>query len=599
LTGIDGEEIAGFDASIFVEDGFLQDVSYNADTRELTFTWNIIVSAEGEDIVYKTDVVNVADLVDTYTSGNGLELADGAFSIKLASDSENFLSVDANGLKLSGIQSAIDAAKQAAIDDAAGKYYTEGEVDNLLNAKANAADVYTKSEVYTKGEADQAIADKISEVNGGESAGEVLGQLNAYKKIVNMEVWGDETGAGTGENGDSRIDILSTKVQALENVGAQANVIESVVVNNGDAEVTQPHKLTATLSDKTVTLNDAALQTAIAEAKQVGTDAGQVASEAKSAASQNAAAIQEHGTKIGDLDTLTKEHNTKIANLELADSTHTGELEALGGTVATHDSDIATLKANKADTSVTDGLAGRITTNENAIKTLNDTTIPSINGEIAKKADADEVYTKTEIGTIEADKTLVQMIADAKGEATYDDTEVRGLIADNADAITAIYHVEGETKSGILATEITRVEGLVSAETGRAQGVEAGLAGRLDTVEAFWKEALRDGDEKNVIDTLKEIQEYIESDESGAAAMAASIKSNSDAITAIYSVTEDGTESGILVTKIAGVESSIAAINDTETGILAQAKKHTNDSIGSLLVKDVDDKTIKLNEGKA
>jgi hypothetical protein len=376
-------------------------------------------------------------------------------------------------------------------------------------------------------------------------------------------------------------------------------VIESVVVNNGDAEVTQPHKLTATLSDKTVTLNDAALQTAIAEAKQVGTDAGQVASEAKSAASQNAAAIQEHGTKIGDLDTLTKEHNTKIANLELADSTHTGELEALGGTVATHDSDIATLKANKADTSVTDGLAGRITTNENAIKTLNDTTIPSINGEIAKKADADEVYTKTEIGTIEADKTLVQMIADAKGEATYDDTEVRGLIADNADAITAIYHVEGETKSGILATEITRVEGLVSAETGRAQGVEAGLAGRLDTVEAFWKEALRDGDEKNVIDTLKEIQEYIESDESGAAAMAASIKSNSDAITAIYSVTEDGTESGILVTKIAGVESSIAAINDTETGILAQAKKHTNDSIGSLLVKDVDDKTIKLNEGKA
>jgi hypothetical protein len=438
LTGIDGEEIAGFDASIFVEDGFLQDVSYNADTRELTFTWNIIVSAEGEDIVYKTDVVNVADLVDTYTSGNGLELADGAFSIKLASDSENFLSVDANGLKLSGIQSAIDAAKQAAIDDAAGKYYTEGEVDNLLNAKANAADVYTKSEVYTKGEADQAIADKISEVNGGESAGEVLGQLNAYKKIVNMEVWGDETGAGTGENGDSRIDILSTKVQALENVGAQANVIESVVVNNGDAEVTQPHKLTATLSDKTVTLNDAALQTAIAEAKQVGTDAGQVASEAKSAASQNAAAIQEHGTKIGDLDTLTKEHNTKIANLELADSTHTGELEALGGTVATHDSDIATLKANKADTSVTDGLAGRITTNENAIKTLNDTTIPSINGEIAKKADADEVYTKTEIGTIEADKTLVQMIADAKGEATYDDTEVRGLIADNADAITAM-----------------------------------------------------------------------------------------------------------------------------------------------------------------
>jgi hypothetical protein len=122
-----------------------------------------------------------------------------------------------------------------------GDAYTKKQVDDLLllkasqedhnqlvdtvNGKADKAttlagygitDAYTKSEVYTKGEADQAIADKISEVNGGQSAGEVLAQLNAYKKTLNMEVYGNEAGTG-----DSRIDALAA-------VGAQANVIEAI-----------------------------------------------------------------------------------------------------------------------------------------------------------------------------------------------------------------------------------------------------------------------------------------------------------------------------------------------------------------------------------
>ena len=634
LTGIDGEEIAGFDASVFVEDGVLQDVEYNADTRELTFTWNVVIGTEGDKIIYKTDVVSIADLVDVYTAGNGLDLTDNKFSVKIAEGSEAFLSVDANGLKLSGVQSAIDAAKDAAIEDAkkyaeASAVYTKEEVNDLLDDKANSADVYTKTEadnllnnkannadVYSKTEADNLLSAKANaadvyaksetytqkqvddlldgiQAGSSESAASVNTKLEALKKTLNNEIYGNDEGTG-----DSRIDTAEAKLSGIA-AGAQVNVIESVVVNNGDAEATHPHKLTATLEGKTVTLNDNALQIAIADAKLAGTNAAQVASEAASAASQNAAAIQGHDTKIGGLDTLTKEHTSKIAALELADSTHAGEFNALSGTVGQHGTDIAALKSGKADTTVTDALAGRITTNENGLKTLNETTIPGINGEIAKKANIADVYNKTEIGVIAEGKTLVKMIEDAQSAATYDDTEVRDLIADNADAIDAIYKVDGEVKSGILVTEIARVEGLISSETGRAQGAESALSGRLDTVEAFWKEAIRDGDEKNVIDTLKEIQEYIESDESGASAMAASIKANSDAIAAIYNVAEDGTESGTLVTKIAGVENSIAAINNAETGILAQAKKHTNDSIAALLVKNVDDKTIKLNEGTA
>lgn len=112
LTGIGGEVIAEFSDAEFVADGVLEDVSYNAETKDLTFTWNLLVENEQGEKVNKTDVVNIADLIDTYTAGNGLELTGSKFSIKLTSDSESFLSVDANGVKLSGVQDAINTAKQ-------------------------------------------------------------------------------------------------------------------------------------------------------------------------------------------------------------------------------------------------------------------------------------------------------------------------------------------------------------------------------------------------------------------------------------------------------------------------------------------------------
>ena len=52
---------------------------------------------------------------------------------------------------------------------------------------------------------------------------------------------------------------------------------------------------------------------------------------------------------------------------------------------------------------------------------------------------------------------------------------------------------------------------------------DSALDERLQAVEAFLKEAELDTDDKNVIDTLKEIQEYIKSDETGASEMLAAI----------------------------------------------------------------------------
>lgn len=616
LTGKGGEVIAEFSDAEFVADGVLEDVSYDDTTKELTFTWNLI----GEDGKAKTDVINIADLIDTYTAGNGLSLSNaGEFSVAIASDSEAFLSVDANGVKLSGVQDAIDAAKQAAIDDAkkyaeatsvytkeeadgllankansadvytktaadellnakanSADVYTKIETDNLLGAKANVADVYAKSETYTQKQVDDLL--EGIQAGSSESAASVNTKLEALKKTLNNEIYGNDEGTG-----DSRIDAAETKLATIAE-GAQVNVIESVVVNNGEGEDTPAPMLTASKSGKTVTLNDASLQAAIKLAKQAGTDAGTVASRAEAVASQNTQAIQGHDTKITGLETLTGQHTTDIANLQLADTTHAAEFEALSGTVATHGSDIASLKTGKADTTVTDALAGRITANENAIKTLNETTIPGINGTIDLKANSADVYDKTTV-----DAKLKEIT-----DAAYDDTAVRELIADNASAIAAIYNVDGETKSGVLVDEIARVEGLVATEKSRAEGIEADHEERIAEMEKFWEAA---DDPAGTIDKLAEIVDYIAKDESGALDMAADIEENAKAIAAIYTPAEGETAaSGVLVTEIARIENAYA---EADVVILAEAQKHTNNAIAALLVKDVDNKTIKLNEGKA
>lgn len=584
LTGISGEVIAEFSDAEFVADGVLEDVSYNAETKELTFTWNT-KDAEGN---FKTDVVNIADLIDTYTAGNGLELSGSEFSVKLAAGSESFLSVDANGVKLSGVQAAIDAAegraasdaqskanaaKEAAIADADGKLalkanasevYTKTEADNLLNSKANSADVYTKSEVYTKGEADQAIADKITEVNGGESAGEVLGQLNAYKKIVNMEVWGSETAEG-----DSRIDDALARVQALENVGAQANVIEEV-------KAADDAKLVVTKSGKVVTIDDSALQNLITAAQNKANEATGAASNAQSTADANALTIAANDAAIKLLQAQDATHTGQITALQQHDNDHKAQYEALTALVGEHGTDIAGLKTGKADVSVTDALAGRVSANEQAIKTLNETTVPGINAELALMAKSADVYNKTEIdGKV---TVLEQAIADAKAEATYDDSAVRELIAGNTQAIADLTNgaVKANTDAiAALAEQVGNVSNIMNFV-----GAKASIPSAEENSNYASGDVIIVGNQEYVFD--------------------------GSAWQAFGDASVNGALISALDERVSANEAAILAINDTEKGILAQAKGYVNTAIETLpfasgdvagLVK-YDDKSIKMNENK-
>ena len=505
LLGIDNVVVSEIDATPFIRDGMLNDVEYDAETNTLTFTWN---TEAGE----KSDTVVLSDIIEPYTAGHGLELTGNEIAVKVDTESEAFLTVGENGLKLAGVQDAIDAAKGEAAQDA-----TDKANQALADAKEDAAKLYATKEYvgtipsnYTETNVIAFINKKAEEVlaaaQGGssETAASVKQQLDNYKSENNTRV----------ENIEGDITTIENKLTTIEE-NAQVNVIEVVKVNGAALTVTDK-AVDVTVPTMLSQLDGyTGIDERITAAQTTANNAQTAANEAKGTAAENAAAITLLQQADEGLIAAKNDHASRIQALETAKGEHDTAYATLKGIVDQNVIDIAG-KASSGDLAA---VSAKASANETAIGILNDTTIPGLNTEIGKKANAVDVYTKTEIGAIEEGKTIIKMIEEARAAASYDDSEVRGLI---------------------------------SGEEARATAAEGALSSRLGTVEDFFK-AVETPDE--VIDTLAEIVKYIEDDKTGAANMLASITQNTNAI---------------------------AAINDADNGILAKAKKYTDDSIAAL-----------------
>lgn len=99
------------------------------------------------------------------------------------------------------------------------------------------------------------------------------------------------------------------------------------------------------------------------------------------------------------------------------------EIEALNEDMTAAQGDIAALEGVVGDAS--NGLVKGVADNASAITAIND-----------------------KIGTVTEGKTVVEMISDAKTAATYDDTEIKADIQDNADAI-ALLNNNAETAGSV------------------------------------------------------------------------------------------------------------------------------------------------------
>ena len=302
---------------------------------------------------------------------------------------------------------------------------------------------------------------------------------------------------------------------------------------------------------------------------------------------------------------------------------------ALEGAVSTLEAAIALKADQTALEAAVEALEGADATltaavNNKAEQSALETAVSELEAAIDLKAAAADVYTKSEIGAITEDMTLVEMIEAAKSEATYDDTAVKGLIADNAAAIDAI------EADYLKAADKTELSNAIAAEAQTARAAEKANADEIARVDAALKLAVENNTEG--MDSIKELALWIEKHGTDAAKMTAAIeanataitnetaradaaeKANAAAITAIYGVDSEGAKSGVLVSEITRVEGLITdaittAANDAsakDAVVLASAQKYTDDAIAGLpaataealgLVK-YDDATIKMNDSQ-
>ena len=255
---VDGQDVGEINIP---KDQFLRSAEYDAGNKSLIFVFETTNGTE-------TTTVNVSDLVDTYTAGNGLTLNENEFAVKINEDSESYLTVSEEGIKLMGIDAKFaettdyvdaqllaeknraEAAEQAnasAIGVLNGNEATEGSVSNAIKqskdytdeqvaTKAEAANVYTKDEIDSKGYLTEhqdisnlatiASVDAVADVAADNASAiqELSAEVDDMKFVTNetdtvrMSMV-KETGAETR--------VLSSDVKLKTLSGENANIIKS------------------------------------------------------------------------------------------------------------------------------------------------------------------------------------------------------------------------------------------------------------------------------------------------------------------------------------------------------------------------------------
>lgn len=221
-----------------------------------------------------------------------------------------------------------------------------------------------------------------------------------------------------------------------------------------------------------------------------------------------------------------------------------------------------------------------------AVKTEVDTAVAD-----AKKAGTDAQASintlNNKVGTVPADKTIVQMIADAQKAATYDDSAVKASIKANADAITKLNGAD--TVEGSVAKT---VKDAIAVEQARAEGKEqanaAAIAGVKSKVDAFF-DAENVGDA--AIDTLKEIQNYISTHGAAADEMVKNIAANKTAISA-----EAARAKGVEGTLNTAITNEASRAKDIESGLATRLNTLEGaDTVNGSVAKTVKDAVDALN----
>ena len=214
------------------KDSSLKSIEYtevNDKSKKGQFLKYVYTLADGTE---KTVYVDMSKLVDQAEVEKGIQAIDGKLSIKLAEGNEaNFLTVDANGLKLSGVQTAIDTAKN--------------EVQNNLNAEITRADAAEKAnkaaidknaaaiaklngDKTTIGSVAKSVADAKAELLGDAAAEyNTLGKLEDQIQAVDAKASSAHTEVAAKAEGHVRVAVADSSDKTHKVVTISENDIAS------------------------------------------------------------------------------------------------------------------------------------------------------------------------------------------------------------------------------------------------------------------------------------------------------------------------------------------------------------------------------------
>ena len=171
FKNVKGQERGYAYMSDIVPQELIADAYYDTDTKTLVITF-----VNGK-------VVNIPlnDLIDVVEAGDGLKNVDGKFYINLAEDCERFLTVDENGLLLSGVQDAINVERDRAISAETEEFNRATQAEADLSAAI-------RQEVSDRTDGDRLIRTIIGTGFSTNETETVSYQFNALSEKAQKEI---------------------------------------------------------------------------------------------------------------------------------------------------------------------------------------------------------------------------------------------------------------------------------------------------------------------------------------------------------------------------------------------------------------------------
>lgn len=375
--------------------------------------------------------------------------------------------------------------------DMAGLTKYDELIKGVIGTEADAAETNAKN-----------YADGLKSTIDGE-----IDAVEAAATALTTRVTNLETTVNTDHEG--RLDVLegaatlegSVKYQVKQASDAINATIGTVEEGKTVVEMINDAKTSATYDDTQVKADIAANTKAISDE----------VTRAKAAEQANATAISDEVNRAKEVEAGLDSYMGEIPE----DATSTNIVEYISEVVDANAYDDTTIKAD-------------IKANADAITVLNgsDTTA----GSVAKAVSDAKTEINNKIGTVPADKTVVQMISDAQTAATYDDTTIKADIKANADAIDALEGVVGEVEG--LYTEDKTVVGAVNETYAKMMDHKTEFEGIVETLvgedtnksvrtianEELAAQLIGENAQES-LDTLEEIAAWIQSHPDDASAM--------------------------------------------------------------------------------